>query len=223
MRIAVVGATGRVGRRLVAQALERGHQVVAVVRDPDALPDELQGRVEARAADVLDPDAVVEALKGVDAVAAALGGGTLEDPGRARSQGLANVAAAMEALGIARLAAVGGRGSLDHPEGGLRAERPGFPEVFRAVTAEHRRAWEAVRDTPLEWTLVCPPDIPDGPPVGGYRVAADVHPQGTGTTMATGDLAAFMLDALESGAWAGKRVGIGYPEEVSPGPSRTPS
>lgn len=70
MRIAVLGASGSTGRQLTSQALERGHDVVAVVRDPSRLPG---AGLEVVAADATDPAAISRALNGVDVVVSGLG------------------------------------------------------------------------------------------------------------------------------------------------------
>jgi len=73
MRIAVLGATGATGRQLVGQALERGHEVVALARDPRRLGLPESDRLHPVAADVTDPQSVRRALAGVDAVLSGLG------------------------------------------------------------------------------------------------------------------------------------------------------
>lgn len=73
MRIAVVGATGATGRHVVAIALERGHEVVALARRPDALADLAHDRLTTEKADVRVPDTITSACRDVDAVISALG------------------------------------------------------------------------------------------------------------------------------------------------------
>lgn len=150
----------------------------------------------------------MQTVAGVDAVVATLGGGTTAAPGEARSQGMRNIVAAMGRSGVRRIVALGGAGVLDAADGsGLRSERPTYPAVFRLVTAQHREAWDALRESALDWTLVCPPDIPDGDPAGHYRVVADTFPEG-GKALTTGDLAAFMLKELSERHFVRRRVGI---------------
>jgi len=204
--IAIFGATGRTGRRLVEAALGAGHSVRALVRDA--------GRLDARPGlsviegDVLDADAVARTVDGCDGALAALGGGNTAEPGTTRSQGIANIVAALEARGGGRIVAVGGGGVLDSTTGpGLRSEQPTFPAVFRRVTAEHRAAWERLRASSLDWTYVCPPDIPDADATGVYRTAADTMPERP-KALPTGDLAAFMVKEYVEGGFIGHRVGI---------------
>jgi putative NADH-flavin reductase len=204
--IALFGATGRTGRRLLEAALGAGRTVRALVRDP--------GRLEPRpgltvlAGDVLDPATVARAVEGTAGALVALGGGTTAAPGTTRSQGMRTIVEALERAGIDRLVAVGGGGVLDSTTGpGLRSEQPGYPEVFRHVTAEHRAAWECLRASSLDWTYVCPPDIPDADATGVYRTAADVMPERP-KALPTGDLAAFMVQEFAERRFSRRRVGI---------------
>lgn len=80
MRIAVLGATGKVGRLIVGQAVERGHEVVALVRRPDDYTPPVSGAVEVRRADVTEPGSF-PALAGADVVISALGISKGDGPG----------------------------------------------------------------------------------------------------------------------------------------------
>lgn len=204
--IAVFGATGRTGRRIVSAALAAGHTVRVLVRDPSRV-DAREG-MTALVGDVLDALAVARAVAGCDGAIAALGGGSTAEPGNTRSQGIAHLVAALTVQGGGRIVAVGGGGVLDSTTGpGLRSEQPGFPEVFKRVSAEHRATWEALRTSSLDWTLACPPDIPDLDATGVYRVAADVMPERP-KALPTGDLAAFMVKEYVERRFVGHRVGI---------------
>lgn len=205
MRLALFGATGRTGRRLLALALDEGHTVRALARDPSRL-DPAQG-LESVAGDVRDPVAVEAVVRDADAVLVTLGGDGLAAPGDARSVGAGVIAGAMRSAGVRRVVALAGGGILDLPGVGLRSERPGYPAAFRHVTAEHRAVWEVLRATELDWTLVCTPDIPDAPATGRWRAAADVMPDGGGP-IATGDVALFMLRELERCEYVRRRVGL---------------
>lgn len=207
--LAVLGATGRTGRRVVAYALADGHLVRAFARDPDALADLAAPGLTVVTGDARDAAAVARLVDGADAVISALGGGTTAEPGTTRSEGMRHVARALAAGGRpeARVLLVAGGGILDASNGGLRQDQPGFPAVFRAVSAEHRRAWEAVRETDLAWTAVCTGDIVPGGRTGVYRVAADVMPEG-GRRIAVEDLADFLLAEWRAGRFVRRRVGL---------------
>lgn len=211
--LAVLGATGRTGRRVVEYALAAGHTVRALARHPAALDALAHPRLTIVPGDATDPAAVARLLDGAESVISALGGGTTADPGTTRSVGVRTVAEQLAARGTpgARVLAVAGGGILDaqagDPGGALRQDQPGFPAVFRLVSEEHRRAWEAVRDTELAWTMVCTGDIVPGARTGRYRHCADLMPEG-GRRITVEDLADFLLVELGAGRYVRRRVGL---------------
>jgi putative NADH-flavin reductase len=204
--IAIFGASGRTGQRLVRAALAHGHTVRALVRDAARL--EAREGLTVVVGDVMHPGDVARAVAGADGALSALGGGTTAAPGDTRSRGVRHIVEALEAQGGGRIVALGGGGVLDATHApGLRSEQPTFPAVFRHVTAEHRATWECLRASSLAWTYVCPPDIPDGDATGTYRVTADVMPDQP-RALRTGDLAEFMVVEFSTRAFVGHRVGI---------------
>lgn len=210
MRVLVVGATGRVGRRVVDRLLDAGHEVSALARDPSALP----ATVHAVAGDVRDPAAVREALTArdggpVDAVVCALGTPPGEPVDDTLSAGVRTLVEAMADLGIDRFVGVAAAGVLDAPGGGLRLDAEGFPPFLRGVAKQHRAAYETLTESSLQWTLVCPPNMPDADATGQARVETDRLPDG-GTQVTTGDVAAFVVRTLTDGSPLG-RVGIAGP------------
>lgn len=205
MIIAIFGGTGRTGRQLVAQALERGHTVRALVRTRGSLGD-LAGVTEV-VGDVLDADAVGRTVAGCEAVLSTLGGGPAEAPGVTLSRGMRNIVAAMREAAVERVIAVANSGILDADGGGLRMDQPNFAEAYRAVTLEHAGTWAALRESDREWTLACVPDIVDGPSTGSWDATPDVLPE-HGRRIHTGNLADFMLDELDADRFVGTRVGV---------------
>jgi len=204
MNLLVFGASGRVGRRLCAYAHSDGHSVTAFVRDADRAPQ----NTAALEGDVTDTDAVGDAVAGHDAVCSAFGPDAGGDPS-VLSEGLGNIAAAMEATGVDRLVAVAAAGILQATPTRLRLETVEFPERLKPIAAAHRAAYDRLRDSSLSWTLVCPPRMPDGAPTNHYRTAVDYLPEG-GQSVSTGDVAAFVSETVAGGTHARERVGIAY-------------
>ena len=192
---------------MVEYALGDGYRVRAAVRDPSRYAG--PAGVEVVQTDVLDARSVRRAVTGAAAVVSALGSDNFRAPGVTLSQGMRNIVAAMKAEGIRRVLAVGGSGVLDAPGGGLRSESPGFPEVFRAITAEHRGTWEALKESGLDWTLVCPPDIVAGERTSRFRELADRMPEGA-KSISVEDVAGFLVRELGSPTYVGRRVGMAY-------------
>lgn len=200
MRIAVFGASGRTGRPLVAQALEEGHAVTALVRDPARL-DLAHGRLRLVRGDVADPERVAEVVRGQDAVLVALGPGP-QSPPEALTEGIRRIIAAMRENGVQRVVAVSGAG-IDVP-----GDRKRLPDrlISRLVRVLNRRDVLAkeeqhrlFQESGLEWTLVRPPRLADGPRTGTCR--ADAHRLEGRPVLNRADLAEFMLREAREGRY----------------------
>ncbi len=207
MFIALFGATGRVGTRVLEYALAEGHTVRALTRDPSKLAP--RKGLEITKGDVLDIPSVERTIKGTGAVISTLGGKGLEDPGEAQSRGMKNIVTAMTKLGVKRVLAVGGSGILDSVAGGLRHDQSNFLPVFRPVSLRHQQAWEAMRGSDRQWTMVACPDIVPGERTGTYRMIEDRLPE-QGKQISVEDVADCLLKVLREEKHIGKRVGVAY-------------
>lgn len=207
MHIAVFGGSGRVGGRFIEFALAEGHTVRALVRDPAKLTP--RNGLDVIAGDVLNPADVERCIAGADAVVSGLGGAGVDNPGDAQSQGMRNIVAAMEKLGVKRVLGVAGGGILDSANGGLRHDQPTFPAVFKKVSNKHKEAWHAMRDSSLDWTMIATGDIVPGERTGVYRTLEDQLPEG-GRRISVEDVADFLLRSLRERLHVKKRVGAGY-------------
>lgn len=209
LHVAVVGASGRVGRRLVEYALEAGYEVTAVARRAGAIPAPLRERARVVEADVLRPETLPGALRGADVVLSALAAPSVEAPGDTLSRGMRNIVAAARSPGAPRVLCIANAGVLDDPRGGLRFEAPDFPDLYRGIVREHAGAWAALRESALSWTLVCPTDMPSGARTGRYRAAVDRLPEG-GAEISAEDVADFMVREAREGRYRNVRVGLAY-------------
>jgi putative NADH-flavin reductase len=198
MDFLVFGATGRTGSAFVSQALAAGHRVEAVVRDASA--PTASGAV-ARVAEVLDSETVESTVEQRHTIIVALGGTT------ALTTGCSNVIRAAMAAGVRRILGVVGAGVLQADAGRLRSELPDYPAPFRAIGAAHRAFYEALRASPLEWTLACTPRLAAGPRTASLRTMVDVLPSGTGV-VTTEDVAAFLLEEAGLARFVRARVGL---------------
>ncbi|MFB7978677.1 NAD(P)-dependent oxidoreductase [Streptomyces vinaceus] len=214
-KIALFGATGTIGTRVLREALDRGHEVTAVVRDPAKLVD---SGAEMMPGDVLDPHSVAEAAVGQDVVVSAVG------PGGADPAVL--VTAAKSLIGGVctlgpdaprpRVIVVGGAGSLRTPEGPLVSDAPGIPEPVRALMQAHAEALDFLRTVPVEevrWTCLSPAaQIAPGTRTGTYRLGLDdlvVDEDGL-SRISTEDYAVALVDEIERDGHPGKRFTVGY-------------
>lgn len=205
--IALFGSTGRVGTRVLEYALAEGYTVRALARDASRIAP--RAGLTVIQGDIHDLDKVREVITGCDAVISGLGGAGVEDPGTAQSQGMRNIVQVMRELGVKRVLGVAGGGILDSVNGGLRHDQPSFPAVFKQVSARHKEAWHAMRDSGLDWTMVATGDIVPGERSGVYRTLEDYLPEG-GRRISVEDVADFLLKSLRDGLHIKKRVGAGY-------------
>lgn len=197
MRIAVLGATGRTGRHVVRQALERRNDVVAVARRPDAV-DIRHDRLMVAAADALDAEQVSTAVARSDAVVSALGVGSSRAPTVVYSQGVANVLSAMAAASISRIVVVSAL-PVGPREGQPFLQRrlvlPLLDRLFGATYEDMRRMEARLGDSESDWVVLRPPRLVDRPATGHYRLSTD-GPLPGARRIACADLATALLDAL---------------------------
>lgn len=214
MEIAVFGASGTIGSRIVDEALRRGHRVTALARDLSGIDGDRSG-VTAVSGDVLDPGSVAAAATGKDVVVSAVGGG--DGPGHHAliEPSARTIVRTLRALDTAvpRFVMVGGAGSLRTPDGGRVWDAPGLPDGVLAIMHSHGDALEFLRTVDdIAWTSISPASqIEPGERTGRYRTALDdlvVDTSGTSRISAE-DYAVALLDEVESPAHTGERFTVG--------------
>ncbi len=207
MDIIVFGATGMVGKQLVQQALFKGDQVKAFGRNvytTDFLNNEQLQLVQGA---LFDENEVYKAIKGCDAVLSALGGG-FDGNDKTRSLGMKNIIVQMKKAGVKRIIGIGGMGVLNADEHSLLIDGDDYPPEYIPVGKEHQKAFELLKDSGLDWTFVCPPNIINEGPTGAYHTAANYPPSPNNYKINAGDLAMFMLNELGKNEYIQQRVGI---------------
>ncbi|MFB6892809.1 NAD(P)-dependent oxidoreductase [Kitasatospora sp. NPDC056327] len=176
MEIVVVGAAGRTGRLFVGKALEAGHAVTALLRDPAGLPVEHERLTKVRG-DVFDPDTLTGPLDGKDAVVVALG-----VTGRAAttvfSEGVRNIVAAARGGGVRRLVAMSSAGLETGHLPVLQRFVAGFVvhRIYRNIHLDLARMEAEIESGGVpEWTILRVPMLTDGPATPGYRTVIGGH------------------------------------------------
>jgi putative NADH-flavin reductase len=211
MRLTIFGASGGTGRQLVRQALAGGHQVTAVVRDPARLAVPAHPGLRVVTADVMDPASILPAVTGADAVLTAAGPrGT--GPTTVITDSLRSITAAMSKAGTRRLVALSGSIVADDGEGFFLRHvlKPVARRTFlRNVCADMRQAEAEISATDLDWTIMRPPALTDGPATGKYRTATD-RGLARGIRVSRADLAACMLSLIGDGAAVRRHVAVAY-------------
>ncbi|MEV7913748.1 NAD(P)-dependent oxidoreductase [Streptomyces griseus] len=211
MRITVFGATGGVGREVVGQALSAGHEVTAVVRDPDRLPASLDRAALHAVVRLDDPAAVRAAVAGRDAVLSGLGSRGRKANGVAERL-TGRIVSAMEAEGVRRLLVVSaapvGPEPADDPLVD-RLMRRAIGAVLAELYADLARMEAALARSATDWTSVRPPKLTDGPRTGVYRKAVGGTPR-SGRSISRADVAHAMLALIDDPAAVRQGVGVAY-------------
>lgn len=156
MKLAIIGATGFVGRVVVDEALARGHEVTAIARSQKDLPD--VDRLHIALGDVTNVDWLAQTLKGVDAVISAFNPGWTDPELYANFvKGSDAILAAVEKSGAKRFLVVGGAGSLEVAPGVELIDTPQFPAEIRPGAQGARELRNKLRaGSKLDWTVLCP-------------------------------------------------------------------
>ncbi|MBK8233712.1 MAG: NAD(P)H-binding protein [Candidatus Eisenbacteria bacterium] len=204
MKAAVFGGTGRTGRLLLNEAAARKWASSVLVRDPTGL-QRAQG-ITVHVGDARSLPDVTATIQGVNAVLCCLGMADVSKPDTDLSDCVKTIIRAMRDERVERIVSIASAGELDHPDGGYR-NREGLPEYLRYVSEEHVRHYEALRDSGLRWTLMCPAFLKEDIPVGRGKIAFEDLPPGSYET-GYADLAWTMADLVDEPESFGKRVGI---------------
>jgi putative NADH-flavin reductase len=197
MNILIVGATRGIGRQLLDQALSSGHGVTALVRDPRRLAIQHE-RLRVIKGDILDAESVARAMAGQDAVCCTIGIKVPWPPVMVFSEGTRNLLQAMKKTGVRRLICVTGIGAGDsRGHGGFLYDYLILPVLFRTVYADKDRQEALIKASDVDWTIVRPGFLTNGPLTKNYRMLTDM----TGVTagrISRADVAHFFLKELES-------------------------
>ncbi len=203
MKIALIGATGNVGTRILAEALSRGHQVTGIARSAE----KLKGRngVTPKQVDLADESKLAEAVRGHDAIVVSV---------RYQHNDVRHALAAAKAAGVRRILFVGGAASLEASPGVRLLDTPGFPEAIKVEAAPAAAALDRIREEKaLDWTFVSPSIVlGPGERTGKFRIGGDqVLKDANGESrISYEDLAVAILDELENPRHIRKRFTVGY-------------
>lgn len=204
----IVGGTGGTGRQLVTQALERGYAVTALVRDPSRIGSE-HPQLTVLAGDVLDAAAVDAALRGQEAVLSALGHKQFFRPTRILSQGTQNILRGMATHGVRRFVCETSLGIGDSAGGlGLYYTLFIIPVILPFYYWDKTRQERSIATSDVEWTIVRPGVLTDGARRGRYRHGHNIGSFLWTVRISRADVAAFMLDQLESDAYLRAAPGV---------------
>jgi putative NADH-flavin reductase len=203
MNIAIIGASGNVGSRILDEALRRGHGVIAIARDAGKIP--ARAGVTARSADVKDGAALAAAIRGADAVVSS---------GRFASYTAADLLPALKQAGVKRLAVVGGAGSLEIAPGKALIDTPEFPAEYKPEASAGRDFLNELRAVgDIDWTFLSPSALfVAGERTGKFRLGNDQLLAGDDgkSWISYEDYAIALLDELEQPRHVRARFTVGY-------------
>jgi len=206
MKLAVFGGTGKTGQHVVKQALDTGHEVVALARTPSKFTNQ-HDRLHVVQGGILDAACVEEVIAGADAVVSVLGPSN-NKPEFTISKGTDNILNAMQKHGVQRLIISAGAGVRDpQDKPGVIDRIAGFliKTFSKNVVADMEQVVQKVRASDRNWTVVRAPMLTDQPAQGNLKVGyvGDITPR-----LSREDMAAFILQQLNDDAWVNKAPAI---------------
>jgi hypothetical protein len=203
MKVALIGPTGNVGSRVLAELLRRGHVVTGIARHVEQL--RIQSHLTAERGDATDEDGLSKLLPGHDALISA---------GRFVSISPRAVIAAAKKAKVKRLLCVGGAGSLEVAPGKLLVDTPEFPAEYRSEALAGKDFLDLLRgERQLDWTFLSPSALfVPGERTGKFRIGTDRLLTGEDgkSWISMEDFAIAMVDELENPRHSRKRFTVGY-------------
>ena len=202
MNIALIGASGRVGSRILAELSSRGHAVTAIARDPAKVAS-LPG-VTAVAGDIEATDSLARLLTGHDAVISSV----LFSASDANK-----LIAAVKASGVRRYYVVGGAGGLEVAPGKMLLDTPEFPEIYKAEAQAGVDFLNKLKaEDGLDWTFLAPSAVFEpGERTGTFRLGKDqLLANENGSSISFEDFAVALVDEIETPAHVRHRFTVGY-------------
>jgi putative NADH-flavin reductase len=213
MKIALIGATGFVGSAILKEALDRGHEVTAIVRHPEKVKP--HQKLHPQKGDVFNADEVVRLVAGHDAVISAFNPGwTNPNMYDLQVKGTRAIIDGVKKAGVKRLLFVGGAGSLEVKPGVQSVDLPEFPAEYKQGALATREALNLLRKEPsLDWSFLSPSaDLFPGQRTGKFRLGTDqllADTQGK-SRISVEDYATAMIDEVEKPKHIRRRFTVGY-------------
>jgi putative NADH-flavin reductase len=208
VKVALYGATGKSGRRILKELVSRGHQVIAIARNPSKVPE---GGVPIRQDDLSDPQKIAAAVEGVDAVVSAYAP-PHNDPDAIVGVTQRQVDALTRGAKI-RLVVVGGAGSLNVAPGVTLVDSGYLPEAVLPIARAHVKALNVLRASDTDWTYLAPAAyFEPGQRTGKFRLGKDelIANEQQESRISMEDYAIALVDELETPRHRRQRFSVGY-------------
>jgi len=209
MKLIIFGSTGGTGRELVKQALDQGHNVTAYARNPSKIEDLEHPNLEVVIGDILDLVSVEKAIEGNDAVFITIGAAANRTD--IREVGTRNIVQAMQKSGVKRLVCQSSLGVGDSRSNLSFFTKHIIVDIFlRHAFADHERQEEVVGKSVLDWVIVRPPHLKDGPRTGNYHSGFATTDGQIKGWISRADVADFMLKQISNDSYLHKAPGVSY-------------
>lgn len=207
MKVALLGATGRVGSAILSLLLENDYEVTALVRKPNKLKE--HPNLTIISGNALVAEDLEKTLHDAHAVISALG----TDKSTVLTESMVHIMNCMEKKNSKRIVLIGTAGVLNsrRDPGLLRYQSSESKRKTTTAAKEHHRVYDMLRKSTLDWTIICPTYLPTGAATNAYHVEIDFLPEGAAQTT-TGDTALFAVKELWNEKYIGHRVGIVSPD-----------
>lgn len=203
MKMAIIGATGNIGSKIVSEALERGHAVTGIARHGDKLKKE-KG-LTALSCDLSNEKRLADGIRGQDAVIVSV---------RHDLCDVKHVYNACRQAGVKRVLIVGGAASLEVSPGVMLIDTPGFPDEIKVQATPAVEALKHIRGIKdLDWTFISPSImIVPGERTGKFRIAGDelLKDEKGDSRISQEDFAVALIDEVEKPKFIRKRFTVGY-------------
>ena len=213
MKVAIIGATGFIGSKILSEAISRGHEVTAIARNIEKLPSHIL--ITPQKCDVMNNVELTRLLVGHEAVISAYNPGW-SDPEIYNHQleGSGSILKSVKKSGVKRLLVVGGAGSLEVAPGVQFIDTPSFMKEFKDGASSTREFLNILRkENELKWTFLCPSIIIEpGSRTERFRVVNDnlILDENGISRISVEDYAVAMIDELEHPKHTGRRFTVGY-------------
>lgn len=209
----MIGASGFVGSAILHESLNRGHQVTAIVREPEKLSP--AKNLVARKGDIYKEDELAGLVAGHEAVISAFNPGwNNPDIYNQQVKGTHAIVSGVKKAGVKRLLFVGGAGSLEVKPGVQLVDTPEFPKEWKQGSLATREVLNVLRNEKgLEWSFLCPSAMLEpGQRTGKFRIGKDqllTNANGE-SKISLGDFAMAMIDELDNPKHIRERFTVGY-------------
>ena len=210
MKVALYGATGAAGSRILKELVSRGHHVTAVVRDVSKLAQP-GVNVRVKQGDLSDSKSIAAAIGDVEAVISAYG------PPKNDLEALVGVTErqveALKGKAGVRLIVVGGAGGLNIAPGLAMVDSQFMPEPFKPIARAHVNAFNVLKASSIDWTYFAPAAFFEpGQRTGEFRLGKDdlIANAQQESRISMEDYAVALVDELEKSRHRRQRFTIGY-------------